>query len=73
MAVANTLKWSWQQTMLRVKDPLKSVAFYKDLLGFTLIDKIDFPDMKFTLYFLTTLPEDEKCATPFHAQFSFGG
>jgi lactoylglutathione lyase len=46
--------------MLRVKDPLKSVAFYKDLLGFTLIDKIDFPDMKFTLYFLTTLPEDEK-------------
>uniref|UniRef100_A0A7S1NJ34 Lactoylglutathione lyase n=1 Tax=Eutreptiella gymnastica TaxID=73025 RepID=A0A7S1NJ34_9EUGL len=40
MAV-NTLNWSWQQTMLRVKD------------------KIDFPDMNFSLYFLTTLPHDQ--------------
>eukprot|EP01010_Urceolus_cornutus_P005411 NODE_942_length_1219_cov_27.776068_g715_i0.p1 GENE.NODE_942_length_1219_cov_27.776068_g715_i0~~NODE_942_length_1219_cov_27.776068_g715_i0.p1 ORF type:complete len:349 (-),score=98.18 NODE_942_length_1219_cov_27.776068_g715_i0:171-1166(-) len=59
MAVANALKWSWQQTMLRIKDPKKSLAFYTDLLGFTLVDKCDFPDMKFSLYFLATFPKSE--------------
>jgi len=49
---------TWQQTMIRVKDPSKSLAFYTDLLGFTLIDKLDFPQYSFTVYFLTTLPED---------------
>eukprot|EP00667_Euglena_gracilis_P017896 EG_transcript_18923 len=53
------LRWSWQQTMLRVKDPAKSLAFYRDLLGFTLLDRVDFPDMKFSLYFLATLPHDQ--------------
>lgn len=50
---------TWQQTMLRIRDPAKSVAFYTDLLGFTLIDTFDFPQYKFSLYFLTTLPEGE--------------
>ena len=50
---------SWQQTMLRIKDPVKSVAFYRDVMGMTLIDKLEFPDMTFDLYFLTTLPEGE--------------
>jgi lactoylglutathione lyase len=44
--------------MLRIKDPLKAVPFYENL-GFTLIDKFDFPQYKFSLYFLTTLPEGE--------------
>ena len=26
-------------------------------MGFTLIDKLDFPQYKFTVYFLTTLPQ----------------
>ncbi|CAJ1946301.1 unnamed protein product [Cylindrotheca closterium] len=51
---------TWQQTMLRIKNPEKSIPFYTDLLGFTLIDKLDFPQYKFSLYFLTTLPEGEK-------------
>jgi len=55
-AMAGPLRWSWQQTMLRVKDPIKSVAFYRDRLGFTLLDRVDFPTLKFSLYFLTTLP-----------------
>lgn len=45
--------------MLRIKDPAKTLPFYTDLLGFTLIDKFDFPQWKFSLYFLTTLPQGE--------------
>ncbi|KAM9839906.1 lactoylglutathione lyase-like isoform 2-T2 [Aulostomus maculatus] len=41
-----------QQTMLRVKDPLRSLQFYTRILGLTLLQKIDFPSMRFTLYFL---------------------
>ena len=40
------------QTMLRIKDPDKSVRFYEDVLGMTLLDKYDFPDMEFTLFFM---------------------
>jgi len=40
------------QTMLRIKDPEKTVPFYEEVLGMTLLDKFDFPDMAFTLYFL---------------------
>ena len=40
------------QTMLRIKDPDRSVAFYRDTLGMTLLDRYDFPAMKFSLYFM---------------------
>ena len=40
------------QTMLRIKDPGESVAFYQDVLGMVLIDKFDFPEMSFALYFM---------------------
>ena len=40
------------QTMLRIRDPEKSVAFYRDVLGMTLLEKFDFPDMAFSLYFM---------------------
>lgn len=45
--------------MLRIRDPSKTLPFYTDLLGFTLIDKFHFPQWGFSLYFLTTLPEGE--------------
>ena len=48
---------SWQQTMLRIRDPAASLKFYTELLGFSLIHKYDFPDSKFSLYFLATLPK----------------
>ena len=35
------------------------MEFYRDVMGMTLIDKLEFPDMTFDLYFLTTLPEGE--------------
>ena len=45
-----------QQTMLRIKDPAKSLKFYTEQLGFTHIDTFDFPQYSFSLYFLTTIP-----------------
>jgi len=50
---------TWHQTMLRVKDADASLQFYRDVLGMTLIDTLDFPQYKFSLYFLTTLPAGE--------------
>ena len=40
------------QTMLRIKDPEASVAFYRDAMGMTLLDRYDFPALKFSLYFM---------------------
>mmetsp|Transcript_13850 Transcript_13850/g.26072 ORF Transcript_13850/g.26072 Transcript_13850/m.26072 type:complete len:386 (-) Transcript_13850:1138-2295(-) len=51
---------TWQQTMLRISDPKKSIPFYTDIMGMTLIDILDFPQWNFKLFFLTTLPEGEK-------------
>jgi len=47
------------QTMMRVRDPDASLAFYRDVLGMTLLQKLDFPDMAFSLYFLAYLAEGE--------------
>lgn len=46
--------------MLRIRDPAKSLAFYQDNMGMTLVDTFDFPQYKFSLYFLATLPEGEE-------------
>jgi lactoylglutathione lyase len=50
------------QTMLRIKDPQVSVPFYQDVLGMKLLDRYDFEDMEFSLYFMgyvdQTPPED---------------
>ncbi|BES69997.1 lactoylglutathione lyase [Marinobacter nanhaiticus D15-8W] len=57
----------FNQTMMRIKDPERSLDFYTRVLGMRLIRKLDFPEMKFTLYFLgylddrqaTTVPSDD--------------
>lgn len=38
--------------MYRITDPRKSLPFYTSVLGMQLLQKLDFPDMKFTLYFM---------------------
>lgn len=44
----------FNQTMLRIANPKRSLDFYTRVLGMTLLRKLDFPQMKFSLYFLTT-------------------
>jgi len=47
---AETASFKFNHTMIRVKDPKVSLAFYQDILGMDLLSKKDFSD--FTLYFL---------------------
>ena len=42
----------FNQTMLRIKSPEKTLDFYTRVMGMTLVKKLDFPEMKFSLYFL---------------------
>ncbi|KAF3484437.1 uncharacterized protein GIQ15_03761 [Arthroderma uncinatum] len=44
-------KYKLNHTMLRVKDPERSLSFYK-FLGLSQINRLDFPENKFSLYFL---------------------
>lgn len=55
----NEEKYNLSQTMLRVKDGPKSVKFYQDVLGMKLLSQRDFPDHKFSLYFLANITDDE--------------
>ncbi|KAI3683563.1 hypothetical protein L1987_84071 [Smallanthus sonchifolius] len=48
-----------QQTMYRIKNPKDSLKFYSDVLGMRLLKKLDFPDMKFSLYFLGYVTQEE--------------
>ncbi|MEL6686153.1 MAG: lactoylglutathione lyase [Pseudomonadota bacterium] len=45
--------------MLRIKDPERSLAFYRDVLGMALLKQLDFPEMKFTLFFMGYLDSEE--------------
>ncbi|KAF8626813.1 hypothetical protein AX17_006470 [Amanita inopinata Kibby_2008] len=45
-----TASFKFNHTMIRIKDPKKSLDFYLNVLGMDLLSKMDFTD--FTLYFL---------------------
>ncbi|KZV83706.1 glyoxalase I [Exidia glandulosa HHB12029] len=47
---AETAKFAFHHTMIRVKDPKKSIDFYTNILGMDLIHEA--PNSDFTLYFL---------------------
>jgi lactoylglutathione lyase len=58
-----TKDYIMQQIMLRVKDPIKSLEFYCDVLGFRLIMYREFPHWGFNVYFVAPvdaedIPED---------------
>jgi hypothetical protein len=52
--------FTWQQTMLRIKDPKLSLPFYQDMFGFKLVHFYNFPQWNFSLYFLAFIPDEEK-------------
>ncbi|KAG5515588.1 hypothetical protein RHGRI_036580 [Rhododendron griersonianum] len=58
-----TKDYFMQQTMYRIKDPKVSLDFYSRVLGMSLLKRLDFPEMKFSLYFMgyedpTSAPSD---------------
>ena len=42
----------FNHSMLRVKDPAIALDFYTRVMGMRVLRKLDFPEMKFSLYFL---------------------
>lgn len=64
----STKDFIMQQTMYRIKDPRKSLPFYTQVLGMRLLQKLDFPEMKFSLFFMgyedaSNIPSDHEART----------
>ena len=59
-----TQQYMFGHTMMRIKDPERSLDFYTRVLGMRLLRRFDFPEMKFTLYFLGMVPEGEAGNVP---------
>ena len=59
-----TQQFVFNQTMLRIKEPERTLDFYTRVLGMRLLRKLEFPAMEFTLYFLAVVPDDQAAAVP---------
>ena len=55
----NKIPYNLSQTMLRVKDGLKSVDFYTKHFGMRLLRRLDFEAAKFSLFFLVSMNDAE--------------
>lgn len=55
---AATHGFVFNHTMLRVKDITQSLDFYTRVLGFSLVEKRDFPEAEFSLYFLALVDRE---------------
>lgn len=55
---------TFHHSTLRVKDPKKSIEFYKDLWGMTVIAQTDNAADKTTTYYLASLPSDKITSVP---------
>eukprot|EP01129_Flabellula_baltica_P011469 TRINITY_DN5030_c0_g1_i1.p1 TRINITY_DN5030_c0_g1~~TRINITY_DN5030_c0_g1_i1.p1 ORF type:complete len:318 (+),score=74.12 TRINITY_DN5030_c0_g1_i1:104-1057(+) len=63
---------SWQQTMLRIKDPKLTLPFYQDNFGFQLLHYYHFEQWSFSLYFMIIPPAGvvlPEAGTPESEQF----
>lgn len=58
----NTEGFTFNHTMLRIKNPKTSLAFYTGVLGMTVVDVRHFDD--FSLYFLGKLTQKERDTLP---------
>ena len=48
----------FNHSMLRVKDPAVALDFYTRVMGLSVLRKLDFEELKFSLYFLAHVPAD---------------
>lgn len=55
---AATRGFVFNHSMLRVKDPKIALDFYSRVIGMRVLRKLDFPEMKFSLYFLSFADAD---------------
>ncbi|KAF5564272.1 lactoylglutathione lyase [Fusarium napiforme] len=62
----DTRTYKLNHAMIRVKDPRRTIQFYK-LLGLSVVQKLSFPENKFDLYFLGVDSPD----SPSHGKFTF--
>lgn len=64
-------KYNLSQTMVRVKDPNQSLAFYRDIMGLKVVGEKHFPEAKFSLYFLSNTygVVDGKLESPMNHMF----
>ena len=60
VSVPETAGYVMNQTMLRIRDPQRSLEFYSHVLGMTLIKEFRFPEMEFSLYFMGYVTEDDE-------------
>ncbi|SMN22246.1 similar to Saccharomyces cerevisiae YML004C GLO1 Monomeric glyoxalase I [Maudiozyma saulgeensis] len=67
----NDTSLTLNHTCVRVKDPKVSVEFYTEKLGMKLLKRKDFPEMKFSLYFLA-YPRDDLPIDPNGEVMPFG-
>lgn len=56
---AITQEYVFNHTMLRVKDPKRSLDFYSRVLGMRLLRRLDFEEGRFSLYFLAMTRGEE--------------
>lgn len=59
-----TQGYLFNQTMLRIREPKRSLDFYTRVMGMRLLRRLDFPEMKFTLYFLGAISNEEAATVP---------
>ncbi len=71
---AETQKYVFNHTMLRIKDPKTSLDFYSRVLGMRLVRKLDFPEWKFSLYFMAYVPQGTEvpAGNDANARYTFG-